>query len=74
MNEQAILLGIPSLQLELPFDVRKRLFEDGVFRNRLRYLILQFYSEVIVPDFKRRKGKYKIEKNIANSYKPTVDF
>ncbi len=73
MNEQAILLGIPSLQVELPFDVRKKLFEDGSFRNQFLSFILQFYSEIIVPDFKRREGKYKIEKEIASNFKPNVD-
>jgi hypothetical protein len=34
MNEQAIMLGIPSIQLEIPRAVRKKLFQDPILRER----------------------------------------
>lgn len=43
MTEQAILLGIPSLQMEIPFDVRKRLFEDADLRKKFHGVLNKLY-------------------------------
>lgn len=64
MTEQAIKLGIPSIQLEIPFTVRRKLFKDQALRTKFQLLIKQLYETVIIPDFKRGR-KYGIEKAIA---------
>jgi hypothetical protein len=51
MTTQAILLGIPSIQFEIPFSVRKRLLRDKELRAKLNNLVLQLYHQVIVPDY-----------------------
>ena len=60
MTEQAIILGIPSLQLEIPFSVRKRLFKDESLRAKFHQLIKHLYEVIIVPDYKERARKYHV--------------
>ncbi|CDW81872.1 UNKNOWN [Stylonychia lemnae] len=48
MNEQAIVLGIPSIQLEIPFTMRAYLFKDDQFAKSFVKVLLSTYREVIV--------------------------
>jgi hypothetical protein len=72
MTEQAILLGIPSLQLEIPFTVRKKLFKEDALRAKFHLLIKKLYDVIIVPDYKERGRKYHISKGIALKFQPTI--
>lgn len=60
MTEQAILLGIPSFQLEIPFSVRKKMLRDAELRGRMHAFIKKFYNEVVVPDFVQKKRVLKL--------------
>lgn len=73
MTEQAIILGIPSLQLEIPFSVRKKLFKDEALRAKFHQLIKKLYEVIIVPDYKERVRKYHISQEIGKKFQPTVN-
>ncbi len=60
MTQQAIILGIPSIQLQIPLSVRKRMFKDVQLKGKVHMLIKKLYDTVIVPDFQERKRKYGI--------------
>lgn len=49
MTEQAIELGIPSLQMEIPRSVRKELFSNISFFKKFADGISKLYETVIVP-------------------------
>ena len=68
MTEQAILLGIPSMQLEIPYAVRKKLFKDVELRGRFQKLIRKLFDTVILPDYKESNRKLKIDPKIAEMY------
>jgi hypothetical protein len=39
MTEQSIILGIPSIQFEIPLAVRKKLFRDSELRKKFHKMI-----------------------------------
>lgn len=49
MTEQAIRLGIPSFQLEIPTTMRYRLFVDRGFSDMFLEGIMEVYKNVVVP-------------------------
>jgi hypothetical protein len=49
MTEQAAELGIPTIQLEIPLKMRTLLFNDLPFSKAFLNVILETYSEVVVP-------------------------
>lgn len=48
MQHQSCLLGIPSMQLELPMHVRQKFNVSETFRTKFMQGITNIYNEVIV--------------------------
>lgn len=72
MTEQAIILGIPSIQLEIPLLVRKKLFKDENLRKKFHELLNKLYNFVIVPDFHEKKRIYRISKEVGAKFEDSV--
>ena len=47
MTEQAIMLGIPSFQLEIPREVRKKFYKDENLLKNFASGLLGFYKKII---------------------------
>ena len=68
MTEQAIMLGIPSFQLEIPYSVRRRMLVDDDLRVRFHNFFKGLYYAVIVPDQYDKKRHFKTKKEIRKSF------
>ena len=68
MTEQAIMLGIPSFQLEIPHSVRRRLLIDDSLRSKFHYFFNSLFEIVIVPDCKKKNRQYNISEEIAKMF------
>lgn len=55
MTEQAVDLGIPSFQLEIPLTMREELFENKSFSDLFFDALINAYNTVIVPWFNPKK-------------------
>jgi len=74
MMHQSVLLGIPSLQLEIPSSVRKLLNDNDEFRDKFLNALINVYNQVIVPyfiDCNMSKG-IKINHNCLQNVKQTL--
>ena len=74
MTEQAIELGIPSFQMELPKKVRKELFENNALMKKFANKFSELYEEEIKDYYKsqEKKHKLKVKKSIASKFERTV--
>ena len=48
MNEQAVMMGIPSIQLEIPLKMRAYLFSNDAFSKQFVGVLVTAYQEIIV--------------------------
>ena len=53
MTHQAIILGIPSFQLEIPRSVRKLLGKDDILMEKFATQIYDFYQNTICKMWKK---------------------
>ncbi len=49
MTEQAIELGVPSFQLEIPLKMRQTLYKDEALSKAFFGVILEVYTSIVVP-------------------------
>lgn len=49
MTEQAIELGVPSFQLEIPLKMRNALYKDEALSKAFFGVILDVYTTIVVP-------------------------
>ena len=47
MTEQAIMLGIPSVQLEIPLKMRQTLFKDEKLSKQFLNVIIKVYHDIV---------------------------
>ena len=62
MTEQAIKLGIPSFQLEIPREVRRKLFKSPELMKDFADGIQRFYVKIIVPYYKHKTKPLLVKK------------
>ena len=73
MTEQACVLGIPSIQLEIPKALRILLFKDADFSRKFLQVIVKAYQEIISVWWPVRSIELKPNEEIAQKLK-TVSF
>lgn len=71
MTEQAIEQGIPSFQVEFPWDVRKELFNNATFFSKMVGVFEDFYQQVVIPHLPSQNATYS--NAIADSYAETIN-
>ena len=72
MTEQAIKLGIPSLQLEIPREIRDELFTNPELFKAFADGIEKFYKKIVVPYYSEKTVELKISKELALNYEETI--
>ena len=65
MTHQSVLIGIPAIQIELPRSIRALLIRDEKVLRSFASVILDTYSEVIVPKWKERKTELIVNYSLA---------
>ena len=65
-------MGIPSIQLEIPKEVRKKLFKTPELMQSFADGIQRFYVKIIVPYYKHKTKPLKIQKNLGDSFVQTI--
>lgn len=74
MTEQAIEIGIPSFQLEIPRKVRNELFSNSTFFDKFAEGITDLYSNVILSYYANNENHpLVINPTIASNYVQTVN-
>lgn len=66
------MLGIPSLQLQIPREVRKKLFKDEKLLISFAKGIQGLYTSVIVPYAEKSNRALRIKKELGTKFKVTV--
>lgn len=72
MTEQAIMLAIPSLQLELPLEVRKKLVFDKALKKKFAKLIKDLYEQAIESYYVNTTKKCNVSNEIASKFQPSL--
>lgn len=74
MTEQAVELGIPSLQMEIPRAVRNELFSNATFFNNFANGISSLYNTVILPYYQNNEKTVPLsfDSNLGNNYDVTI--
>jgi hypothetical protein len=65
MTHQAVLLGIPAVQLEIPRSVRALLINDPTYLREFARCILLTYQEVIVPSWAQKQTDVIVNYSLA---------
>lgn len=74
MQHQSTLLGIPSMQLEIPMSVRSKLNKEKNFRSKFSNALVNIYNECIVKQYKiceMHKG-VKVNKHMIGHTKTNI--
>ena len=70
MTEQAVERGIVSLQLEIPFEVRKEMFRNGTFMGQFADGITNIYQNAVIPYY---ANEYQQTASYIDSYANSFD-
>ena len=67
MTEQAIELGVPSIQLEIPLKMRETIYKDSTLLKAFLGVINDVYANVVVPYWATRQIALRPNEEIAFS-------
>jgi hypothetical protein len=72
MSQQGVMLGIPSFQMEIPAEVRKKLSKDKNLLENFASRISHFYQHQLLPNYEDIRQPLKINLEYVKKFEQTV--